>query len=416
MGGSIGISRFTGMNNIREKEAFFSDEATCSPRIVLNADCTSKGRLVKRDGSTKRISLTAPHSLWSCDIAMLCVSESKLYRIAQGQAVEICTITGPNPFLSYVEVNNLIYMSCQYWNKVFDPSDNSISDWGMAVPDQPLVSQGAGNLPAGTYRLCFTRFDNQEISGNSAIASIQIDADRGIDISNRAADMLVWITDPNGSKFYLAGQIDNVVGAPLTPEPLPSFWCSPPPFMDYITLAFGRVWGSVGNVLYYSEPFHPEWFRLQFNRFDFDRDITLIAQVPTGIFVGCENETFFLKGSDPSAMNQSLAGGGAVAGTLHYCNNVPELSDILSPGEKVYVSVPVWLSQEGIVIGNVSGRLFNLTHQKVKFKPGMRGASMHRMKNGEFQYLTSFKQGSPGSGFGITDSATAEVFRNGKVI
>ncbi len=41
---------------------------------------------------------------------------------------------------------------------------------------------------------------------------------------------------------------------------------------------------------------------------------------------------------------------------------------------------------------------------------------MHRMKNGEFQYLTSFKQGSPGSGFGMADSVTAEVIRNGRVL
>jgi hypothetical protein len=115
-------------------------------------------------------------------------------------------------------------------------------------------------------------------------------------------------------------------------------------------------------------------------------------------------------------MKQIQAGKGAVPGTLVYCNNVPELGDILSPAERIHVSVPIWLSQEGIVIGNVSGRLFNLTQQKVKFAPGVKGASVHRMKNGEFQYLTSFKQGSPGSGFGLADTVTAEVIRNGRVL
>lgn len=416
MGGKISISRFTGMNNIRDKEGLFSDEETCTPRITLNADCTSRGRLVKRSGSTKFVAMTDPHSLWSCDLAMLCASGGKLFRIKQGQALEICSTSGTDAFLSYAEVNNKIYISCRDWQGVFDPADNSISGWGLSVPTQPTVVRVGGNLPAGTYSVCFTRFSGQDVSGNGPITAIEVTGDSGISVLNRDSDLIVWITDPNGSKFYMAGQTDLIAGPPQSSEPLPSFMCSPPPFMELITFAFGRIWGAKDNVLYYSEPFRPELFRQDFNSFRYDQNIVLISQVPTGIFVGCETETFFLRGIEPSQMSQNLAGSGAVPGTLAYCNNVPELGDILSPGEKVHVSVPVWLSQDGIVIGNTSGRLFNLTHQKVKFVSGARGASMHRIKNGEFQYLTSFKQGSPGSGFGMADAATAEVIRNGRVI
>lgn len=405
------------MSNIPLSESLFvGKEGRTQPRVILNADVTSQGRLIKRDGSTKFITLTAPHSLWSCDTAMLCASEGKLYRISQGQAVEICPITGPTSYLSYAEIGSKVYISNPYWNTIFDPSGNLVSDWGLTLPNQPVVSSTAGNLPAGTYQICFTRFNNREISGNGAIASIEVTTDSGITISNRDADYLVWMTDPNGSKFYLAGQLDTIVSTASSSEPLPSFLCSPPPFMENMTYAFGRVWGNVDKVLYYSEPFHPEWFRSALNKFEFDQKITLLAQVPTGLFVGCENITYFLAGAEPHQMQQTTAGKGAVPGTLFYCNNVPELGDVLSPAERIHVNVPIWLSQEGIVIGNVSGRLFNLTQQKVKFKPGVRGASVHRMKNGEFQYLTSFKQGSPGSGFGMEDSVTAEVIRNGKVI
>jgi hypothetical protein len=414
---SIKLNNFIGMSNIKQSEALFiGRDKKCQPRIILNADVTSRGRLIKREGSAKFVDLTNPHSLWACDTAMLCASESKLYRISQGQTVEICSITGPDAELSYVEIDNKIYISNQYWNTIFDPSDNSTLDWGLTLPEQPVISSTAGNLPVGTYQLCFTKFSGREISGNGAIALIELTSEGGISIANRSADSLVWMTDPNGSKFYFAGQLDTVVDIALSSEPLPSFLCSPPPYMEYLSYAFGRVWGNVDNVLYYSEPFHPEWFRTALNKFEFDQNITLIAQVPTGIFVGCENTTYFLEGSEPAQMKQLIAGKGAIPGTLKYCNNVPELGDILSPAERIHVNVPIWLSQEGIVIGNASGRLFNLTQQKVKFRPGIRGASVHRMKNGEFQYLTSFKQGSPGSGFGMADTATAEVIRNGKVI
>jgi len=414
----IKLTDFTGMNNIKESEGLFVGRygKNTQPRIILNADVTSGGRIIKRDGSEKVIALTSPHSLWSSSVAMLCASEGKLYRINQGQAVEICAITGPATYLSYVEINEKIYISNKYWNTIFDPSDNSTSDWGLSLPEQPVISSTAGNLTAGTYQVCFTRFSGREISGNGAIASIELAADSGITISNRGADLLVWMTDPNGSKFFLAGQLDTIVSNAQSSEPLPSFLCSPPLYMEYLSYGFGRVWGSIDNVLYYSEPFHPEWFRNQFNKFEYNQNITLIAQATTGIFVGCEDTTYFLAGTEPQQMKQTLAGKGAVPGTLIYCNNVPELGDILSPAERIHVDVPIWLSQEGIVIGNASGRLFNLTHQKVKFKPGKRGASVHRMKNGEFQYLTNFKQGSPGSGFGMADTVTAEVIRNGRVI
>jgi len=417
MGTSIKLKDFIGMQNIKQAEDLFTGRGKkCQPRIILNADVTAEGRLVKRDGAVKFISLTAAHSLWSDSLAMMCVSEGSLYRISQGVATEICAISGPSTYLSYVEIDNRIHISNKHWNKVFDPSDNSISDWGLTLPEQPVISATTGDLLAGTYQVCFTRFSGREISGNGAIASIELTADSGITISNRTSDILVWMTDPNGSQFFLAGQLDTIVGMVQSSEPLPSFLCSPPPYMEYITFAFGRVWGNVDNILYYSEPFNSGWFRLQLNKFEFDQNITLIAQVPTGLFVGCEDETIFLTGTDPAQMTQSLAGKGAIPGTLKYCNNVPELGDILSPAERIHVNVPIWVSQEGIVIGNASGRLFNLTQQKVKFRPGERGASAYRMKNGEFQYLTSFKQGSPGSGFGMADTATVEVIRNGRVI
>jgi hypothetical protein len=411
----IKISNFIGMQNIKTSESLFVGKAgACQPRIILNSDVTSQGRLIKRDGSTKVISLTNPHSLWSDTLAVLCASEGKLYRISQGQAVEICSITDSE--LSYAEVNEKIYISNPCWNIIFDPSNNSTAEWGLPLPEQPVVSATSGSLPVGTYQLCFTKFNSREISGNGAIAEIELISEGGITVSNRTSDSLVWMTDPNGSKFYLAGQMDVISTTASSSEPLPSFLCSPPPFMKYITYAFGRIWGSIDKILYYSEPFHPEWFRSALNKFEFDQNITMIAQVPTGLFIGCEDTTYFLAGNEPQQMKQTLAGKGAVPGTLVYCNNVPELGDVLSPAERIHVSVPIWLSQEGIVIGNVSGRLFNLTQQKVKFAPGVKGASVHRMKNGEFQYLTSFKQGSPGSGFGMADTVTAEVIRNGRVL
>jgi hypothetical protein len=115
-------------------------------------------------------------------------------------------------------------------------------------------------------------------------------------------------------------------------------------------------------------------------------------------------------------MQQTDAGAGSVQGTLAYCNNVPYLADILGTQEKGYVDVPIWVTAEGIVVGNANGRLFNLTKNKLIFGIPEKGASLYRNQNGVFQFLSSFKQGATGSGAGFTDTATCQVFRNGTLV
>ncbi len=405
------IEEFRGMNNIKLAEGSFKE-----PRIILNADVTEEGRIIKRDGQTKVINLPGAHSLWAEKLAMLCAAPGKLYRIQHGEAVEICTISGPKSPMSYIEVGDLVYISNLYWNGIFDPSDNSISDWGIPLPEQPVLTSITGNLPAGIYNVCLTNRVDKNISGNSPIARIILPSgNSGINISNRPANGIAWITDPDGSIFHLTGETDNIIVAPGV-EPLPSFLCSPPLYMENLCFAFGRIWGSVGKNLYHSKSFHLDWFALSSDLIDFSENISLIAKVKTGLFIGCDNYTKFLKGTVPKEMEIIDAGPGAIKGTLSYCDDLGELGDTISPPEKTHVSVPVWVSKNGIVAGNQAGRLFSLSQRKVKFVPGNEGASLFRKKDGKFQFLTSFQSGSEGSGFGMSDSATCEVIRNGTMI
>jgi hypothetical protein len=405
------IDEFRGMNNIKLAEGSFKE-----PRIVLNADVTEEGRVIKRDGQTKVIDLPGAHSIWADKLAMMCAAPGKLYRIQHGNAVEICSISGPKSPMSYVDVGDLIYASNLYWNGIFDPSDNSIGAWGIPLPEQVVLTGISGNLPAGTYNVCLTNRVGKNISGNGPVSQIILSSgNSGINISNRPANGVTWVTDPDGSVFHLAGETDNII-APPGMEPLPSFLCSPPLNMENLCLAFGRMWGSVAKNLYYSEGLHFDWFKLSSNLIDFSENIRLIARVKTGLFIGCDNYTKFLKGTVPKEMEVKDAGPGVCKGTVKYCDDLGELGDTISPPEKTHVSVPVWLAKNGFVAGNEAGRLFSLSQRKVKFVPGNEGASLFRKKDGKFQFLTSFKSGSEGSGFGMSDSATCEVIRNGTLI
>ena len=344
---------------------------------------------------------------------MLCVSGGALYQIEGTTATSRGTVG--NDTLYYAEVGSQVYLSSKSYNGVFNPNDGAISDWGIDLPNGPMLTSTNGNLDAGTYHVCMTAESDGEISGNGPISQITLSSEGGISISNRGTDDIVWLTDPNGDLFYRVGKTDTVVNIPSV-EPLPSLFCYPPPYVQHLTHAFGRMWGSVGNKVYYSDPFKWAWWKKGTSFFEFATPITMIAKTKTGLFIGCEDRTHCLLGTKPEEMQNLDVGAGAIPGTLAYCNNIIELGDTISPPEKKHESVPVWVSEEGIVAGNPVGRLFSLSQGKVKFSPGKKGAALYRQKDGDFQYLTSFYKGPDEDSVGISDDATMTVIRNGAVI
>lgn len=410
----ININGFTGANNVNERFYYDSVKGILEPRVILNADVNLDGSLGKRKGKTLFITLSGAHSLWAGNACMLCAAGGVLYRISQGVATAITTITGPKYPLSYVDAEDKVYISNPYWQGVFDPSSNAFSSWGVTVPPGPMLLTGDGNLPVGTYNICMTNVSGSEISGNGPITSITLTAEGGIQVLNRPSGALVWATDAEEGIFYLVGATNKIVDLP-TVEPLPSFLCSPPPYMENLCYAFGRIWGSVGSDVYYSEPFNIGWYKLNSNKYPFEDDITMIAKVPTGLFVGMKNRTRFLAGTIPEQMTVQDAGAGSIKGTLAYCNNLPELGWTLGTPEKDFVDVPVWVTSEGIVVGSPSGKFFNVTKNKLKMGIPEQGAALYRNLEGVIQYLASFKTGATGTGAGFRDAETYSAFKNGHI-
>jgi len=409
----IEINGFIGMNNI--SPSFLVKKGVVMPRVLLNADTDAAGKLNIRDGFSLYLSLAGAHSLFASEFCMLCSAGGYLYDISTGQAVQVSAISGLNTEpLSYSLIDGLVYISNKFWTGVFYPETRTVTGWGISIPNQPILIQTSGNLQPGTYHVTITNVVNNEISGNGQISSITLLEEGGIQVLNRPVGSLVWATDQDGYSFTLVGNVDNIVEIP-TIEPLPSFMCAPPPGMSHIIYALGRVWGSVDNVLYYSEPYHTGWFKINSNRFQFDSEITMLAHVSTGMFVGMIDKTIFLNGTEPGQMTQINAGAGSIRGTLAYCNNLPEMGDILGTPEKGFVDVPVWRTTEGIVAGNVTGKLYNLTKHKVKMGTPQFGASLYRQKNGEFQFITSADTGSAGSGIGGYDTKLREAVKAGKL-
>lgn len=393
----IKIAGFKGMDNVRPQQG-----ALQIPRVLLNANVTAEGVIEKRPGQTQHIALPGAHSLWAGPV-MLCVAAGTLYQIINGTAVSLATGLGSDP-MGYVGAVDRVYLSSKSYNGVLDLGTMTVGTWGLGLPESPVCSAAAGDLLTGVYHLCFTTYDGAEISGNGPVIVFELTTAGGIALTSRPANTLVWCTDANEDKLFLAGDVDTVgeVGV----EMLPSLNVTLPPQMEFICLAHGRIWGSVENTLHYSDAHAYEWFRTQSNRVDFEKNIKMVAPVRGGIYLGFVDEVIFLAGREPAGMDQTtVSNKGIVPYTLAYGDDMGDLGQ----------NIPVWVGRKGIFAGTNDGQLVELTAGKIKFDaPASAGAGLfHQTPAGEPQYMAAFEQPSNVS---MGDQATVDVVRNGKVI
>lgn len=294
---------------------------------------------------------------------------------------------------------------------ILDMANNTMSTWGIPLPEQPvaLVVTGNGSLAPGIYRVCYTNVVNGLIGGNGMIAEVEVvESGSAIQLLNLpSSDVEVWATDPNGNIFYRVPGGSAMIGEVPTVEPLSTFMCYPPSPMRFIRRAFGRMWGVIDDRLLYSEPYRYDLYKAT-NEFSFkESEIRLTAFVDGGIYLGFTDRTVFLKGTEPAGMSEANVGPGVAKNILAYCNNVPDMGN----------NIPIWVSKEGLVAGSHGGQLAAITQNKVQMPAGEEGTAVSRTINGQNQFLASFKQARPqGSGVGFGDSATCEVVRNGKVL
>ena len=384
---------FNGMNNLEQSPGvLLDDNKRITPRIVLNAERTDGGKLIRRQGYRQVIALSGAHSLWAGSV-MLVAAGSILYRVV-GEGLEaLAAITGPQAQVCYAELNNLVYTATPTWEAVYDLLNNEIRSWGLPLPAAPVVTPVAGDMPPGTYTLCYTAADTAgggRISGNGPLTRVSWEGGtQGIRLDNLPAGALCWITHPNGTDLYLATVEDSVItGQAPKITPLPSFAVIPPSGLSHFAHAFGRIWGCQGRNLIYSDPFQYEWFRAQ-NFKSFLEDLVMVAPVNNGLFVNSEKTTWFLDGTDPAKMVLQKIGDGAVPGTLVYAE-MPgavvgggyEISRRLSQ-----LPSPVWIGAHGYVVGTQTGHLVHLTESRLRMSVRSQGAGLFRVKQGVPQII-----------------------------
>jgi len=373
----IVINNFTGMNNVKQAEG-----APNEPSIVLNSFVTPQGRILKKNGYTPFMSLLGAHSLWAGTV-MLCVAENILYRVDSKTVIPLGSVSKNCPKMYYVEVDGKVYMSCKGWTGIYDIASETVTAWGLTIPEKPTVTGIDGDLPPGTYSICYTAIDaNNQISGNSEIVQVSFENQTiGISLVRRPSDCLVWMTDTNGGEYYLVGNTNDIssITSVYNSIPLPSLDVIPPPRMTNLCLFAGRIWGIVGKKLYYSEAGVYEWFKNS-NSFDeFYEVLVGVSVIDSGIYVHSKDTNWVLIGTDPLKMQKKRIGNGTITGTVIY-TKMPELGQ-----------VPVWIGRKGLTIGGQQYVPESLTEEKVDIPFVDEGAGLALKQDGINQLLFTLK-------------------------
>lgn len=181
--------------------------------------------------------------------------------------------------------------------------------------------------------------------------------------------------------YYTNGYEKGVVVDKLSYNWLASSYVGPittrtfsdPPVGHLLELFNGMMLIAQDDVLWHSEPFAYSWFDLAKNYIQFSDRLVMVKAVQSGIFVGTEKETFFLKGSFASELQQiKIADYPAVEGTV-----VQVEASKIGDGSMAGIGL-MWASEEGICFGGSDGLFRNLTERKLSYPSARYGAGLCR--------------------------------------
>lgn len=395
--GEVILGPFGGLKNTVPKESFAPGDLW----VADNTDINDAKIALRRDGWGTRKASGDFSNIWSAGGVSLVVQGGAIKLINADWSVTtlVTGISGRVSFFLAPGANRI------YWSTEREMGciENLVNrSWGMTVPSAPAVQVVPGSMPIGRYRFLVTHIgqDGQE-SGTgggvdvvqSAVAGLQFTVPQST--NSYVKEKAVYLTYPDGTELFMVAILPNTttsltITTPTWGEKLESFLMTPPVPGQAIAAWKGRMLVMSGRTVAYSPA-----YRMEVMDGDDFVDIgargTILAPVEGGIFVATAYNTYFLEGSDADGLRlRHLATYGGVEGTLAY--------DYSSPGENgsgATFPAPVWMSTRGIVFGQPSGGLVNVTEPNYRFESASLGSAVVRSTRGFRQYVTVIHKTSP---------------------
>lgn len=360
-----------------------------------NVDISRKHKISRRAGHTQ-VKAGTFHAAWSDDEVMLLQAGLDVVSFDGADTKVVFEGSKQGDFLAAYRLGYNVYASNGFDTFVYPLGHPSARTLGLERPSKPGLTAVAGTLQPGNYQvaLTFVRDDGQQ-SGSSTPGYITLTAVGGIEITvpvsndQSVAFVDVWVTATNGTELYKAARVLNgdptasFVG-PTTQlqEPLRTLNLQAPPVFQAIDFYGSRMLYGCDDLLVFSDPFAYEHVNMTKSYVPFGARITMIAGTTGGVFVGTDKDTRFLACDDVSDATMDVVGGPAVFGTLTYVDG-----HLLGDGKNADAA-PLWVSDEGICIGEADGSVRVVTERSVQFEElAVRGSAVFRKKDGQHHYV-----------------------------
>jgi hypothetical protein len=285
----------------------------------------------------------------------------------------------------------------------------------------------------------FVLFISQAFGAGFAGASYQGVVGKGV-----LAAMPIWtmagVTQPPLDLTTIlsgatASATASQIGSSVSPwgEAAADFWLSPvvnptptlfpikgrlfgsPPMATILEYFNGRIYLGSGRTIWATELYLYNIVDKTRNFWQFEADLTMIAAVTDGLYVGTEGGLYFISGPQFDQMRRiNVLGDGVLPGTL-----VKAPKELVDPQGRQDIAqvlpsdtAAVFMTAAGLVAAMSGGQVFNLTQTRVQFPVAQTGSALFRKQDGINSYLGVIDSGgTPANTARIGDYVSAQLIR-----
>lgn len=416
---TVTIDNWKGLNNTLKPERTPEDYL----KTADNVDIDKSGGIQKRKGYIQRVA-GAFHSLWSEGNDCFAVKDGSLVRILDDYStVDLGTNVG-DVKLAYANYDGATYFTSPDYTGIIE--GNVVVPFGIDAPNpRPVLSVTSGKMTKGTYQVALTYVTTDGRESGAALAQvIDVPTNGGIALSGiptspdtRVNRIRIYASTPNGEVLYLIQELPSSTNSFTLDDvsnaitPLKSFNVHRAPNGHIIREAHGHLFIAQDNILWYNEPFSPEWWKLHSNFMLFEERIRAVMPTEGGMWVAAD-ALYYLSGRTPSEMKRKEV----------EPVKIVEGSDVKIMGAYIFIeNTPIgykWLvtSDKGIFVCFNDGIALNMTEKNVVFPDAEEGAAMFVQEDGINRYVSFVNKRKDSENAAVGDVVTATIIRNGVVI
>ena len=210
--------------------------------------------------------------------------------------------------------------------------------------------------------------------------------------------------------------LSPVVSPTPTLAPIRGKLLGRPPMATQMTYFSGRLYMAVGNVLWATELYLYDYVDKTRTYWIYEGEITLLGTVSDGIYVGTDQDLWFMTGPTIKEFKRTVIMDSAVIpGSMvdipAELANPPQVPAISDTPLKISIA---FLTTTGFCVAQDGGQAYNLTEDKFIFPDAVRAAAMWRRQDGVNQYVAvTDSEGSPTDAARFGDYVDAEIIRGG---